>query len=108
MSKCKHCPQRKFCKDECYGENPCDFALAFDRLAHKLDLKTVCVESLKDEIRQLKEAAEEPKRYVYTEKGAAIMAKRFPGIKAGDTYDRPVSKSILKQYVKAGFIAEVK
>lgn len=48
------------------------------------------------------------KQYVYTEKGAAIMAQRFPGIKAGDTYDRPVSKSTLKQYVKAGFIAEAK
>lgn len=38
------------------------------------------------------------KQYIYTEQGAAIMARRFPGIKAGDTYDRPVSKAILKQY----------
>lgn len=53
--KCKHCPQRKHCKDECYGENPCDFALAFDKLARRIDLKTVCIESLKEEIRQLKE-----------------------------------------------------
>lgn len=55
--KCKHCPQRKYCKDECYGENPCDFALAFDKLARRIDLKTVCIESLKEEIRQLKETA---------------------------------------------------
>ena len=55
--KCKHCPQRKYCKDECYGENPCDFALAFDKLARRIDLKTVCIESLKDELRRLKEAA---------------------------------------------------
>lgn len=48
------------------------------------------------------------KQYIYTEKGAAAMARRFPGVKAGDTYDRPVSKSILRQYVKAGFIAEKK
>lgn len=48
------------------------------------------------------------KQYIYTEKGATIMAKRFPGIKAGDIYDRPVKKSILRQYVKAGFIAEKK
>jgi len=48
------------------------------------------------------------KQYIYTEKGAAIMARRFPGIKAGDTYDRPVTKDILKQYVKAGFIAKKK
>ena len=99
---------KKHCKSECYGENPCDFALAFDRLAHKLDLKTVCIESLKDEIRQMKEGGGQPKQYIYTEKGAAAMAKRFPGVKAGDIYDHPVSKSILKQYVKAGFIAEAK
>ena len=48
------------------------------------------------------------KQYIYTEKGAAIMARRFPGIKAGDPYNRPVSKSILRQYVKAGFITEKK
>lgn len=50
-------------------------------------------------------ATEEPKRYVYTEKGAAAQAWRFPGIKAGDPYDRPVSKSCLKSYIKNGFIA---
>ena len=49
----------------------------------------------------------EHKKYVYTEKGAAAMARRFPNIKAGDTYNRPVSKATLKQYVKAGYIAEV-
>lgn len=47
-------------------------------------------------------------KYIYTEKGAAIMARRFHGIKAGDPYDRPVTKDILKQYVKAGFIAKKK
>lgn len=46
---------------------------------------------------------EQPKRYVFTEKGAAAKGS---GAKAGDIYDRPVSKSILKQYVRAGFIAE--
>lgn len=51
---------------------------------------------------------EQPKRYVYTEKGAAAVAWRFPGVKAGDTYNRPVSKSCLRQYVKTGFIAEAK
>lgn len=45
-------------------------------------------------------------RYIYTEKGAA--AAKSHGAKAGDPYERPVTKSILKQYLKAGFIAEVK
>ena len=51
------------------------------------------------------EETEQPKRYVFTEKGAAAKGS---GAKAGDIYDRPVSKSILKQYVRAGFIAEAK
>lgn len=50
MTKCKLCPQRKFCKDVCYGENPCSFALAFDSLARKIDLKQACIESLKAEL----------------------------------------------------------
>lgn len=49
MEKCKLCPRKKVCQDECYGENPCDFATAFDRLGRDLDLKTVCIESLRDE-----------------------------------------------------------
>ena len=52
------------------------------------------------------EAPEQHKRYVYTEKGAAAMAWRFPGTKAGDTYDRPVPKGTLKSYVRMGYIAE--
>ena len=45
------------------------------------------------------------KQYIYTAKGAA--AAKSHGAKPGDPYTRPVSKSILRQYVKAGFIAEV-
>lgn len=46
------------------------------------------------------------KQYIYTEKGAA--AANSHGAKAGDPYTRPVSKSIIRQYIKAGFIAEAK
>ena len=46
------------------------------------------------------------KQYVYTEKGAAAAPSH--GAKAGDPYERPVSKSILRQYVRAGFITEKK
>lgn len=49
MKKCKPCPYRRTCKDECYGENPCSFAKAFDALGKKLDLKTVCIESLRSQ-----------------------------------------------------------
>lgn len=47
--KCKMCPRQRICSDECYGENPCDFALAFDRIGKRIDLKTACVESLREE-----------------------------------------------------------
>lgn len=50
--KCKLCPMKKHCKDECYGENPCAFALAFDNLGRKIDRKTVCIESLKAELKE--------------------------------------------------------
>lgn len=52
MKKCKHCPMKRHCKDACYGENPCDFALAFDKLARRIDLKTVCIESLRSELQK--------------------------------------------------------
>ncbi len=44
--KCKACPVRRTCQDECYGENPCAFAVAFENLGKKLDRKEVCIESL--------------------------------------------------------------
>ena len=49
----------------------------------------------------------EEKKYIYTEKGAAVMSFIYPSIKAGDTYDRPVSNATLKKYAKAGYLAEV-
>lgn len=49
MKKCKLCPYRRTCKDECYGENPCSFAKAFDALGKKLELKMVCIESLRSQ-----------------------------------------------------------
>lgn len=47
--KNKLCPYKKVCHDECYGEQPCDFAKTFDRLAHELDLRQVAIESLRAE-----------------------------------------------------------
>lgn len=49
MAKCKACPYKKTCKNECYGENPCSFAKAFDNLGKKLGLKTACIESLRSQ-----------------------------------------------------------
>lgn len=49
MSKCKLCPHKRTCRDACYGDNPCDFAKAFDRLGARIDLKEVCIQSLKAE-----------------------------------------------------------
>lgn len=55
MAKCKLCPCKKTCRDACYGDNPCAFALAFDGLARKIDRKTVCIDSLKAENKKLQE-----------------------------------------------------
>jgi len=35
--KNKFCPYRRHCRDECYGENPCSFAKAFDGIHSKLE-----------------------------------------------------------------------
>lgn len=35
MAKCMTCPHWQTCQEECYGDNPCDFATAFDRLSRK-------------------------------------------------------------------------
>lgn len=68
MAKCKLCPRRKVCKDECYGENPCDFAVAFDRLGRKIDVKAVCVESLRSELLETEKSV--PKHRVF---GAYVL-----------------------------------
>ena len=47
--KNKLCPDRKVCRCECYGENPCEFSKAFDRIARKLDLRQVAIDSLRAE-----------------------------------------------------------
>lgn len=49
MAKCKKCPRWRVCRGECYGESPCEFALAFDRIGKRLDIKTACVESMRAE-----------------------------------------------------------
>ena len=49
MKKCKLCPRKKVCRDECYGENPCEFAKTYDRLGTRLVSKTVSIQSLRSE-----------------------------------------------------------
>jgi len=62
--KNKLCPYKKTCRDICYGENPCAFAKAFDGLACKIDLKTVCIESLRAENAALKARLEQEEHNV--------------------------------------------
>lgn len=59
-----------------------------------------------ENLNQTTTTQEQPKRYIYTEKGASKAPSHHA--KAGDPYNRPVSKSILRQYLKAGFIEEAK
>ena len=55
MAKCKLCPHKKVCRDACYGDDPCSFALAFDGLARKLKRKDDRIKSLEAENKQLNE-----------------------------------------------------
>ena len=54
MKKNKACPMKRVCRDECYGENPCCFAKAFDGLQRK-------VNRLQEENKSLKETIDEMK-----------------------------------------------
>lgn len=35
--RCKHCPYKKTCRQTCYGSQPCEWALAMDKLVRKLE-----------------------------------------------------------------------
>lgn len=77
-----------------------------EKYAHYHDAYAFGLDDEQPQVEEQTTPDEQPKRYVYTEKGAAAMAWRFPGIKAGDIYDRPVPKGTLKSYVRMGYIAE--
>lgn len=66
MAKCKTCPHKKICRNECYGENPCNFALAFDRLARKIADRDELIAEQKATIRD-------------TSKGPAALDSRIFG-----------------------------
>ena len=55
MAKCKYCPCRRTCRDECYGDNPCEFATAFDKLGTKLRNKDRKIARLKEEVAAARE-----------------------------------------------------
>lgn len=55
MRRNKICPDKKHCRDECYGENPCCFAKAFDGLQGKIDRLKEQNKKLSDENENLRE-----------------------------------------------------
>ncbi len=65
MAKCKQCPRRKTCRDECYGDNPCDFALALDRLSRKIDARDGIIQKQKIEIERARRNAVAPDARVF-------------------------------------------
>ena len=85
MAKCKLCPRKKICRDTCYGENPCDFALAFERLGRKLDLKETCIESLKTERNDARKATQNSEIKMELPDGTILHAVAeggtYPGIR---------------------------
>lgn len=69
--------------------------------ANMAGMDTMSIDEIADLVISKFFTAEQPSRYVYTEKGAKIH-----GTKPGDPYTRTVSKTAIKQYLKAGFIAK--
>lgn len=53
MAKCKHCPHKRTCRDACYGDIPCDFALAFDKLAAKVERRDKTIKRQKEQLATL-------------------------------------------------------
>ena len=47
--KCKLCPIKKKCQNDCFGETPCEFAKAFEQISFQLGLKDTCIQSLRAE-----------------------------------------------------------
>ncbi len=65
----KFCPYKKFCREECYGSQPCDFALAFDKLARKLEWWKGKSAALETRLKQAEKTTMEPRvsgDYVFT------------------------------------------
>ena len=57
MAKCKACPHKKTCRNECYGENPCDIALAYDRLIRKVEIRDDLLQKQSDELGALRKCS---------------------------------------------------
>lgn len=60
MAKCTTCPHWRTCRDECYGDNPCDFAVAFDRLSRKTNMYKDIVGRQKTELEVARRNATAP------------------------------------------------
>ncbi len=57
MAKCRACPHKKTCRDECYGENPCDFAQAYDRLTRKVEARDDVIQRQRVELGGLRKCS---------------------------------------------------
>lgn len=53
--KNKQCPYRTHCSNECYGDNPCDFAAKFDKMQKKINRLSKANSDLVQENTALKE-----------------------------------------------------
>lgn len=79
MEKCKGCPRKKICRDECYGDNPCDFAKAFDAMTRKIDRRDSTIQKLKTQIELGVGQRGETNRSQLTGKAAGEIAARTFG-----------------------------
>lgn len=67
--KCKLCPRKATCSDECYGEFPCEFAAEFEKLARSIAVQQQIIHDLSAENKALQKKAPESRvfgDYVFT------------------------------------------
>lgn len=57
-TKNRQCPYRQHCSNECYGENPCDFAVKFDQMQKKINRLTEKNGALEAENKALRDRVE--------------------------------------------------
>lgn len=79
MAKCKSCPHKKTCKNECYGENPCEFALAYDWLTRKVEARDDMIKRQRDELGALRKCSLAEKRWMFGDYVLTPVQDAFTG-----------------------------
>lgn len=67
--RCKQCPYKKTCRQTCYGSQPCEWAMALDKMVRKLERWKGKCAALETRLKQAEKTTMEPRvsgDYVFT------------------------------------------